>query len=223
MTNLRPPSPTKAAPRPKASWRGQSISALQRSKRKPLLRAEEAFAKSCAEPRVIIPTEAVVNAAQKCGTTNFARFMQTHGFHLNGNACLDGPFNSVNWTNPAILASAIHTHGPVKIGVGAKEFQTNPHGTVTPGTSGWTMYNYPENQPEDHCASLCGYGTFAELAALFLQYNITVPPPSGMPSGLCYAMFIWNSIGIIDQQSMLNMTNEAWIRTPVTIIKNLGT
>jgi hypothetical protein len=40
-----------------------------------------------------------------------------------------------------------------------------------------------------------------------------------MPTGICYAMFTWNSIGIIDQQSMLNMTHEAWIRNPVTIIK----
>ena len=35
-------------------------------------------------------------------------------------------------------------------------------------------------------------------------------------------MFTWNSIGIIDQQSMLNMTYEAWIRNPVTIIVALG-
>jgi hypothetical protein len=40
-----------------------------------------------------------------------------------------------------------------------------------------------------------------------------------MPRELCYAMFTWNSIGIIDRQSMLNMTHEAWIRIPVTIIK----
>ena len=31
-------------------------------------------------------------------------------------------------------------------------------------------------------------------------------------------MFTWNSIGIIDEQSMLNMTYEAWIRNPVTVI-----
>jgi hypothetical protein len=40
-----------------------------------------------------------------------------------------------------------------------------------------------------------------------------------MPTGLCYAMFTWNSIGIIDEQSMLNMTYEAWIRNPVTIVR----
>ena len=72
---------------------------------------------------------------------------------------------------------------------------------------------------EDHCVSLCGYGTLSELVALFKQHNITVHAPPGKPTGLCYAMFTWNSIGIIDQQSMLNMTHEAWIRNPVTVIK----
>jgi len=115
-----------------------------------------------------------------------------------------------------ILHSAIYSHGPVKIGVGAEDFQTNPDGPVTPGTSGWAMYNYPKNLSMDHCVSLCGYGTLAELVALFKQHNVTVNVPNGMPTGLCYAMFTWNSIGIIDQQSMLNMTYEAWIRNPVT-------
>jgi hypothetical protein len=81
------------------------------------------------------------------------------------------------------------------------------------------MYNYPQNQPEDHCVSLCGYGTLAALVGLFQQHKVTVKPPKGMPTGLCYAMFTWNSIGIIDQQSMLHITYEAWIRNPVTIIK----
>ena len=85
--------------------------------------------------------------------------MQTDGFPLNSEIH-DGPYLSVNWTNAAILQSAIHSHGPVKIGVGAEDFQSNPHGVVTPGTSGWAMYDYPKNQPEDHCVSLCGYGIF---------------------------------------------------------------
>ncbi len=108
----------------------------------------------------------------------------------------------------------------MKIGVGAEDFQNNPHGhAVTPGTSGWTMYDYPPHQTEDHCVSLCGFGTLAELITHFQQHKVTVTPHSGMPKGLCYAMFTWNSIGIVDQQSMLNMTYEAWIRVPVTIIK----
>jgi hypothetical protein len=182
---------------------------------------EEAFAKACAEPRVVVPTHVITRAAQQCGSSNFAQFMQTHGFQMDGKAYLDGPFYSVNWTNAAILASAIYNHGPVKIGVAAEQFQTNPHGSVTPGTSGWAMYNYPKIQPEDHCVSLCGYGNLNDLVGLFHQHGVSIHVPSGMPTGLCYAMFTWNSIGIIDQQSMLNMTYEAWIRVPVTIVRDL--
>lgn len=187
--------------------------------------AEEAFAKATAAPQTFIPLATVVAWASAHGYLNGAtltsvmKTMETDGFPLNNKTYDDGPYNSVNWANAAILQSAISSHGPVKIGVGAEDFQTNADGKVTPGTSGWAMYNYPKSQPEDHCVSLCGYGTLAELVALFKQHKITVNAPKGMPTGLCYAMFTWNSIGIIDQQSMLNMTYEAWIRIPVTIIK----
>jgi len=187
--------------------------------------AEEAFAKATAAPQTFIPTTTVVAWAKQHGYLNGATLvsvlttMQTSGFPFNNKTYDDGAHSSVNWTNAGILESAIYSHGPVKIGVGAEDFQSNPHGHVTPGTSGWTMFDYPKNQPEDHCVSLCGYGTLAELVALFAQHHVTVHPVAGMPTGLCYALFTWNSIGIIDQQSMLNMTYEAWIRNPVTIIK----
>jgi hypothetical protein len=187
--------------------------------------AEEAFAKAAATPQTFVPEATVVAWAEAHGYLNGASLtavmttMQANGFELNGKTYDDGPYKSVNWNNAAILHSAIFSHGPVKIGVGAEDFQTNADGKVTPGTSGWTMYNYPKNQAEDHCVSLCGYGTLAELVGLFQQHKVTVQAPKGMPTGICYATFTWNSIGIIDQQSMLNMTYEAWIRNPVTIAK----
>ncbi len=187
--------------------------------------AEEAFAKATAAPQTFIPQATVVAWASAHGYLHGAMLtavmttMQTKGFSLPPKTYDDGPYNAVNWTSAAILQSAIYSHGPVKIGVGAEDFQTNADGKVSPGTSGWAMYNYPKNQPEDHCVSLCGYGTLAALVGLFQQHKVTVHAPNGMPTGLCYAMFTWNSIGIIDQQSMLNMTYEAWIRIPVTIIK----
>ena len=186
--------------------------------------AEEAFAKATAAPQTFIPEATVVAWAQAHGFLNGANLtsvmttMQTDGFPLNNKKYDDGPYYAVNWTNERILKSAIYSHGPVKIGVGAEDFQSNAHGCVTPGTSGWAMSNYPKNLAEDHCVSLCGYGTLAQLVALFKQHGITVKPAPGMPTGLCYAMFTWNSIGIIDEHSMLNMTYEAWIRNPATII-----
>ena len=192
--------------------------------------AEEAFAKATAAPKTFIPLATVVAWARAHGFLNGATLtavmttMQTHGFPFNNKTYDDGPYKAVNWTNPAILASAIYSHGPVKIGVAAEHFQTaapGQEGVVTPGTSGWAMCHYPRmaHTDEDHCVSLCGYGTLAQLEALFKEHKVTVHAPKDMPTGVCYAMFTWNSIGIIDQQSMQNMTFEAWIRNPVTIIK----
>lgn len=186
--------------------------------------AEEAFAKACAEPRVFIPDDVVLLTSQECGSSNFAAFMQTHGFRMDRKAYLDGPFASVDWTNTADLNSAISNVGPVKIGVASANLISGPHlqGQVTPGTNGWAIYDLPAGQPENHCASLCGYGPLADLVALFEQHRVNVTLPSGMPSGLCYATFTWESIGIVDWQSLMNITGEAWVRNPTTIIKNLN-
>jgi hypothetical protein len=184
--------------------------------------AEEAFAKACAGPKVFIPAGVVLFTSRECGSSNFAAFMQTHGFQMDRKAYLDGPFNSVDWTNTAALNDAIAKVGPVKIGIAAANLNSGPQGQVTPETSGWAIYGLPAGQPENHCASLCGYGPLEALVDLFEQHGVHVNLPSGMPAGLCYAMFTWGSIGIIDWQSLMNITGEAWVRNPTTIVKNLG-
>ena len=189
--------------------------------------AEEAFAKACAEPKVFIPTDVVLSASRECGSSNFASFMQTHGFQMDRKAYLDGPFNLVDWTNAAALNGAIANVGPVKIGVASANLVSGSQGQVTlgkvtPGKSGWAIYGLPTGQPENHCASLCGYGPLAALVDLFERRGVNVNLPSGMPTGLCYAMFTWGSIGIVDRQSLMNITGEAWVRNPTTIVKTLG-
>jgi hypothetical protein len=184
--------------------------------------AEEAFAKACAEPKVFIPAEVVLSTARECGSSNFAEFLQTHGVQLDGKAYLDGPFHSVEWMNAAALHGAIANAGPVKIGVASSNLSSGAQGQVTPGMSGWAIYDLAAGQPENHCASLCGYGVLAALVNLFERRGLNVNVPPGMPAGLCYAMFTWGSIGIIDRQSLMNITGEAWVRTPTTIVKNLG-
>jgi hypothetical protein len=184
--------------------------------------AEEAFAKACAEPRVFIPADLVLSTSRKCGSSNFAEFLQTHGFEMDRKAYLDGPFRSVDWMNEAVLSGAIATTGPVKIGIASANLAFGAQGQVTPGTSGWAIYGLPKGQPENHCASLCGYGPLAALSDLFDRHGINVNLPAGMPAGLCYAMFTWGSIGIVDRQSLINITGEAWVRNPTTIGKDIS-
>ena len=184
--------------------------------------AEEAFAKACGEPKVFIPSDVVLSTSRECGSLNFAAFLQTHGFRVDRTAYLDGPFNSVDWTNAAALNGAIANTGPVKIGVASAHLASAAQGRVTPGTSGWAIHSLPTGQPENHCASLCGYGPLAALVNLFEEHGVNVNLPSGMPSGLCYAMFTWGSIGIIDRQSLMNISGEAWVRNPTTKVRNLS-
>ncbi len=181
--------------------------------------AEEAFAKACAEPRVSIPVEAVLQASRERGTSSFAAFMQTHGFPVEGRAYLDGPFYSVEWTNEAALNGAIASAGPVKIGVASAPLTSGSQGRVTPGRSGWALWGIPESQPEDHWASLFGYGPLAVLVDQFERHGVLVEAPPGMPTRRCYAMFTWGSVGIIDWQSLMNIASEAWVRNPTTIVK----
>jgi len=183
---------------------------------------EEAFAKACAEPKVFIPSDVVLFTSRECGSSNFAAFMQTQGFRMGRKVYLDGPFNSVSWTNAADLNGAIANVGPVKIGVASMNRASGPHGQVTPGTSGWAIYGLATEQSENYFASLCGYGPLAALVDLFERHGVNVNLPSGMPTGLCYAMFTWGSIGIVDRQSLMNITGEAWVRNPTTIVKNLS-
>jgi hypothetical protein len=75
--------------------------------------------------------------------------------------------------------------------------------------TGWTP------NPPDHCVSLCGYGSLAWLAG-----QLKAAVPAGIDgTKLGYAMFTWDSIGIVDQPSMIAITHEAWLRVPTTVTK----
>jgi hypothetical protein len=180
--------------------------------------AEEAFAKACNDPEIFVPDTTVINWANAHGALNGAviaqvlQLMQTDGFELTNGQADDGPHFSVDWTNAATLRSAIHT-GPVKIGVAADQLENAWRSTN--GHSGWFATGFHTDGNEDHCVSLCGYGTIDWLAQ---QFNVRVP--SGVNgSAQAYAMFTWDSIGIIDVPSMVAITHEAWLRQPTTVMK----
>jgi hypothetical protein len=180
--------------------------------------AEEAFAKACHSPEIFITDTIAMQWASQHGVLEGAtlqevlQWMRTGGFTEGGHTYDDGPFFSLDWTNPGVLSSAI-SQGPVKIGVAADQLETAWN--TTNGHSGWFATGFHDDANEDHCVSLCGYGTITWLA-----HQLKVKVPNGIAgSKQGYALFTWDSIGIIDQASMVAITHEAWLRNPTTIIK----
>ncbi|HEY3950968.1 hypothetical protein [Phenylobacterium sp.] len=177
--------------------------------------AEEAFAKACHQPEIFI-TEAI--AVAWAGAHDYLNgavlsdvldTMLNDGFQQGGQQYDDGAANTVDWTNAAILNSAI-SQGPVKIGVAADQLEN----VVTSQQNGWFATGFARDENEDHCVSLCGYGSIAWLAG---QMNVAVPDGvDGSQPG--YALFTWSSVGIIDAASMVAITHEAWLRRPTTIV-----
>jgi hypothetical protein len=178
--------------------------------------AEEAFAKACNNPEIFIPDGDVISWAKSHGVLEGAiivqvlQWMQNDGFKEGSSIYEDGPHFSVDWTNSGTLQSAI-SNGPVKIGVAADQLETAWHSTN--GQTGWFGVGFHADDNEDHCVSLCGYGTINWLAQ---QLNVQVPAEID-GTKTAYALFTWNSIGIIDEPSLLAITHEAWLRQPTTV------
>jgi hypothetical protein len=179
--------------------------------------AEEAFAKACYHPEIFISDQEVGAWAKQHGVLNGAILsdvldsMMSGGFQQSGHTYDDGPHTAVDWTNAAVLQNAI-AHGPVKIGIAADQLETVWQGHPK---NGWFATGFKPDSNEDHCVSLCGYGTFAWLAK---ELGVQVPQGvDGKSAG--YGMFTWDTIGIIDPPSMQAITQEAWLRNPTTVIK----
>jgi hypothetical protein len=137
--------------------------------------AEEAFAKACNSPEIFISDADVMGWATRHGVlegANIAQvmtWMQSDGFSGDNVIYDDGGHQSVNWTDAGTLHGAICA-GPVKIGVAADQIETAWH--TTGGHTGWFGTGWDVDNNEDHCVSLCGYGTLAWLAS---QLGVTVP------------------------------------------------
>lgn len=183
--------------------------------------AEEAFAKACHEPEIFISEHEVIDWATQNNFLNGAYIidvvdvMEVSGFPKHHHIYDDGSVRSVDWTNATLLEDAIEK-GPVKIGVAGDQLNAvwwANGGSSTGGVSGWFATGFLPDSNEDHCVSLCGYGTMHWLAE-----QLGVPVPAGVDGHKPgYAMFTWDLIGIIDVPSMLAITHEAWLRIPTTI------
>ena len=182
--------------------------------------AEEAFAKACHDPEIFITDDVAIGWATEHGVLETANIvqvmsrMQSDGFIQGPFIFNDGLFLSVNWTDPATLHSAI-ADGPVKLGVAAGQLENVWHSTS--GNTGWFATGFVGDDNQDHSVTLCGYGTFT-----FLAQKLKVSVPAGIDGTTQgYALFTWDSIGIIDHASMVAITQEAWLRQPTTI-RELG-
>ena len=176
-------------------------------------------------PEIFISESEAMTWASKHGVLENAYFtrvldwMKTGGFLQNSYIYDDGPYDFVDFTNSAALQSAI-SQGPVKLGVSGDQLNSvwwEAGGSAEGGASGWFATGFLKDSDVDHRVSLCGYGTMAWLAQ---QLSVQTPAGvDGMQPG--YAVFTWDSIGVIDVPSLLSITGEAWLRTPTTVA-NLG-
>lgn len=213
-----PPLLVTAAPPPNYTRIPKTISSWGNRQYGDCVTAEEAFAKACENPEIFISDAEVIswasehNVIEGAHLTQVMKLMAVKGFSQDGKYYDDGGYFAVNWTAPNILQSAI-SKGPVKIGVAANQLETAWN--TTGGNSGWFGTGFTADSAEDHCVSLCGYGTIAWLAQ-----HLKVAIPGGLDGTTAgYALFTWGTIGIVDHPSMVAITHEAWLRQPTTVIK----
>jgi hypothetical protein len=179
--------------------------------------AEEAFAKATHDPEIFISDAEVKAWAEKNGVLNgtdlitVLELMQNAGFVQDNNTYNDGGYRSVDWTNADTLKSAIAI-SPVKIAVAADQLE---NAIPEPPKNGWFATGFQKDTNTDHCVSLCGFGSFEWL---WSRLRAETPDPSIDGTQPAYAMFTWSSVGIITVDSMLAITEEAWVRNPVTVI-----
>lgn len=184
--------------------------------------AEEAFAKAAWStmvglPELFVPDAEVQRWASAGGFLNGAVLdevldaMAKSGFNVNGVNYTDGGKESVDYTNWATLTSALST-GPVKIGVDADDIESAVN--TTNGASGWFGSGWNDGSNQDHCVSLCGYGTVTECYGF-----LNLPVPSAATSSAnaqAVLLYTWKSIGVVLYPSLAAVMSEAWVRTPTT-------
>jgi hypothetical protein len=181
--------------------------------------AEEAFAKAAysvmnGQPEVFIQDSVVQTWATQNGFLDGANLtdvmdqMAKSGFQQGGVTYGDGPYASVDYSTESVLQNAISL-GPVKIGIDANALPSgagNQQGWVATGGSPGQFQN------EDHCVSLCGYGT-----AQYLFQQLGVSLPSGLqPTQTGYLLYTWSTIGFVDHAWIMSTCAEAWLRNPTT-------
>jgi hypothetical protein len=176
--------------------------------------AEEAFNKDVSG--VLISDQEVEQWASANGFLNGANLtdvmdaMAKSGFSQDGSVYSDGGYTSVDYSNESVLQAALAI-APVKIGLDADAL---PSGAGN--GNGWYKLGGSPGQytNEDHCVALAGYGP---ASWLFEQLGASLP--SGVDgTKVCYLLFTWSSIGVVDHDWIMSTVGEAWLRNPSTLV-----
>ena len=190
--------------------------------------AEEAFNKACSA--ILIEDSTVMTWAEANGVLNGADLepviqqMQAAGFAQDSNVYGDGAPLAVNYADAPTLQAAVYQAaqqgGCVKIGIAADQL---PAGAGN--QNGWFLPSDSPDSNEDHCVGICGYGTVAQFCtAMNAAFGLSLTPPSGVdPTTQGYAIYTWSTIGWASTQAMVNMTGEAWLRSPSSVNTGSGT
>lgn len=175
--------------------------------------AEEAFAKACNDPEIFIDDATVIHWARRNGFLNGADLsevmdaMGSNGFIVGSQAYNDGQKQGVDYTNDTILQAAL-IQGPVKISIDSAAL---PSGAGN--QQGWHAIGGGRSRNQDHCVGLSGYGP-ADMLYKFLGQ----PMPGGVSfPPICYLLFTWSTIGVVDPVWIKNTLGEAWVRNPTTV------
>lgn len=171
--------------------------------------AEEFFAKDATG--YFLPESLAIAWASAHGVLNGAALDQVLDWMVNDGPVVgnqhynDGPKQSVDYSNEAVLQAAID-QGPVKIAIDANALPQNagpPNGWYATGSK-----QYPNT---DHCVSIAGHGP-----TNWLYQQLNMPMPGGLPP-VGYLLFTWSSIGFVDHAWIMGTCVEAWVRNPTTV------
>lgn len=189
--------------------------------------SESAFCRAMAG--IYISEQEVIRWARANGVLEGADLKQvidmqaSKGFSQDGNIYGNGGGRLVNYSDAATFKAAIFEagidKGSISIGISADML---PQGAGN--ESGWFLSGQTNDENEDHCISVCGFGTAQQfVTACNAAYGTSVSVPSSMTATTQgYALYTWNTVGFAETSSCVGMMGEAWIRTPSTIIHGSG-
>jgi len=200
--------------------------------------AEEAFAKAITNVDITWPVVETWAAGHKelNGASILAVLeqMQTDGFQIGDTLYNNGEPISVPFDTASFQAAIFH-HTPLKLGINADWLeQAVAHHD---NDSGWILNLQAgavngQKYVIDHCVSVCGYGNYADLSGLLMDAKIAnvgsiemdIKNLNGLNilDEMCYAVFTWNSIGIISEQTLFGISAQAYVRNPTTVTKNVS-